>query len=440
MSFFSIEQYQRPKRRQSTIPGCGACKLNKTCHSPKMQAVGKGEKQILIIAETPGKKEDIRGTQLIGSPGKFLTRILKKNGIDIKKDCRKINAVLCRPPKGKKPKEGHIEACRPNLLNEIKNNPPKLIISLGTSAIHSLLGHRWPRDLGGIQKWRGWNIPDQDLDIWICPTYHPQYVIRESIKNPAAELLFNKDIKRALKYLKKPIPDYKIKKENIELLIEFNDVLKYLKSFIKNPPLIIAFDYETTGLKPHLKKHRIVTCSFSKDSETATAFVVTNRIKPYLKEIFSNPKIWKIAANMKFEESWTKEKIKTPVINWGFDTMIASHYLDNRPSITSLKFQAFVKYGIIDYSSHIEPFLKGNKEDGGNSFNRIHEIDINELLLYNGYDSILEFRLAIDQLKEMGEDDPLKFMKSRRKRFKYITNTIPIFESRNVPKFSEKRQ
>ena len=76
--------------------------------------------------------------------------------------------------------------------------------------------------------------------------------------------------------------------------------------------------------------------------------------------------------------------------------MLAAHVLDNRPGITSLKFQAFVLLGQENYNSHIKPFLKAKK---GSKFNRIHELDLNDLLLYGGLDSYLEYWVAMKQIK-----------------------------------------
>jgi hypothetical protein len=110
---------------------------------------------------------------------------------------------------------------------------------------------------------------------------------------------------------------------------------------------------------------------------------------------------------MKFEEVWSTIRMKQSVDGWYWDSMQAAHILDNRPGITGLKFQTYVNFGIIDYSSSIEPYLSG---DGSNGFNRTQEIleDIqkrNDLLLYCGLDSIYEFRLAMKQMDLINPDN-----------------------------------
>jgi hypothetical protein len=88
------------------------------------------------------------------------------------------------------------------------------------------------------------------------------------------------------------------------------------------------------------------------------------------------------------------------VKNWAWDGMQAAHVLDGRTGITSLKFQAFVQFGLPLWNKTVEPYLEA---DGGNQKNRIDKCDLHELLLYCGLDSLIEFRLAKKQMKEMAK-------------------------------------
>lgn len=80
----------------------------------------------------------------------------------------------------------------------------------------------------------------------------------------------------------------------------------------------------------------------------------------------------------------------------------AAHVLDPRGGVTGLKFQSFVRLGTPDYSHHIRPFLES--DGGGNSVNRIREIEIGTLLKYNAMDSLLEYHVGESQRKELGYD------------------------------------
>ena len=114
---------------------------------------------------------------------------------------------------------------------------------------------------------------------------------------------------------------------------------------------------------------------------------------------FLKSKTPKIGANDKFEERWCLKHLGISVKNWVWDTVLAAHCLDNRPGITSVKFQAFVRLGVEDYDSSVKPFLEGA---GGNGRNRIREVDVGKFLLYCGLDSLLEYKVAKIQAREMG--------------------------------------
>jgi DNA polymerase I-like protein with 3'-5' exonuclease and polymerase domains len=125
-----------------------------------------------------------------------------------------------------------------------------------------------------------------------------------------------------------------------------------------------------------------------------------NRIqrKPFV-QLLANENIKKIAHNLKFEETWSKVRLRQSVKGWNWDTMLMAHILDNRRGVTGLKFQTYVYFGIADYSSEIEPYLISVDPKDGNSLNRIEELikkpgEKEKLLKYCALDSIFEYRLA----------------------------------------------
>lgn len=397
MGFFTREQIGEPiPKRQS----CYQCGLYKNCITPRMESTGKGEKGIFVLAEAPGKLEDEEGTQLIGKAGKLLRRKLNSLGIDLDRDCIKMNAVNCRPDRNRTPTSREISICRSKILREIEKFKPKLILLLGGPAVESVIGNVWKKDLGGITKWRGWTIPDRHYNCWICPTYHPSFVLREE-KNPACELIFEQDLEKALRMLHAPFPEFKPIKDGIRIIEKLKPTEEYLKRLKSKKPEVISFDFETTGLKPHKKEHRIVTCSISTSEDSATAFLMGDQtVNLLIKMILKNEEIKKIGANIKFEHSWAREKLGVEVRGWIHDVCLAQHMMDNRQGICSAKFMAYIYLGIADYDNHISPFLKGDSKSG-NAFNKINKIPIRDLLLYNGIDSKLEFTIAMKQMEEI---------------------------------------
>lgn len=375
----------------SVIDDCSKCKLSNGCVTPKMKPTGDGRKGILVIAEAPGKTEDEKGVQLIGQAGQVLRNVLKRQGIDLDEDCWKTNAVCCRPPKNRTPAKREINCCKPRMIQIIKEKNPRLVLLLGGVALESLLSTRIGTEIGGINKWRGFHIPDQEYKTWVCPTFHPSFILR-SKGDIVIENIFNKDIERALKKLNKKIVEHK---QQVEILDDSraNNLCQQLLDF---PPELLSFDYETTGLKPYRKGHKIVCCGVSFKKGEAWAFKLENeKVIKYWTEILKNKHIPKTAHNMKFEHQWSRNVLGVNVRGWVLDTMIASHIIDNRSGVTGLKFQAYANFGIGDYSSHISKYLQS---DNGEGFNRIEEADQEELFKYCGMDALLQYKLAKRQI------------------------------------------
>jgi DNA polymerase len=364
-----------------------------------MKPTGKGRRGVLIVAEAPGKEEDQRGIQLIGDAGKRLRRTLTKIGVDLDKDCWKTNAVICRPPNNATPDSTKIEACRYNLLSTIDKFKPHCIVLLGGSATESLIGHVWGTDhAGSISTWAGWRIPCQEPNAWVCPTYHPSYLLR--CNDQALDLHFEHDLAAAFGLTGVPWPSPQPDpRASIQVVMDPHKAARIIKGMVAKGGLT-SFDYETTTLKPDGPHANIVSCSICWRGERTIAYPMHGEAVAATKEYLSSD-CKKIASNMKFEERWTRAIFKMPVKNWVFDTMLAAHVLDNRMGISGLKIQAFLRLGVKKYNNQIEEYLEAPT---GNSKNRIKEADLNELLLYNGLDSLSEYQLAGIQARELGVD------------------------------------
>jgi DNA polymerase len=416
--FFGKEEIRGRRSGQSK---CFPCELSQVCKTPEMPPSGKGEKGILVIAEAPGATEDERGTQLIGQAGQRLRSILLNYGIDLDRDCRKTNAVNCRPPDNRVPTSKEIDLCRLRVWEEIATFKPKLILLLGNAAIESFLGHRWKKELGGVTKWRGFVIPDSDAGCWAMATYHPSYLLR-SQGQPVVETVFRQDIQLALQHLEagknslaqstEPRQVSAISPEqvggprggqnSIKLLRSGAEAVQELRNLYRDLSEsggLMAFDYETTGLKPYDPGHEIVCCGVATENR-AFAFEMTpdRELRRWWRRLLTAESILKTAHNMRFEDTWTNVILGYPVVGWRWCSMLASHVLDNRPGITGLKFQAYVNFGIVDYASKIEPYLTTTD---GRGFNRAKEAPLKDLMRYCGMDAWLQYRLAKKQIREV---------------------------------------
>lgn len=410
--FFSKQQTESKSRPDGKKLSCTACGLYQFGDSPRMQPFGNFKKGILNIGEAPSEVDDKRGKQWQGKTGNFLYRTFQRHEIDLFQDCLNINAINCLPMDRKNeirvPNHFEIDCCRKTIVQQVIDEyQPKVINVFGTSALYSVIGKRWKKDLGSISKWRGFVIPDQELKTYICPMFHPSFVEKETNYNPVVAKIWEDDIVQSILYSNKEFKRYK--QPRIEI-IEDLSIFDSIKTGAVVP------DIETTGLKPHAEGHRIICIGVAVNPDLSYVFMVPGKtrrqLRPFI-NLMTNPDVKKLGQNIKYEDTWFKVRMGIEVNGWEWDAMLASHILDNRPEITNLKFQTYVNFGIIDYASKITPFLKSIDEDNANSLNRILELvgsesGRNELMTYCGYDTIYEYRLAMLQ-QEIINFDGLPF-------------------------------
>lgn len=155
---------------------CKACPLWK----PATQTVfgeGPANAEIVFVGEQPGDTEDLAGAPFVGPAGKLLDRALADAGVD-RSTVYVTNAVkhFKFTPRGKrrlhqKPNGGEIEACRFWLSAELEVLKPRLVVALGATALHSLVGKAMPvgKNRGRIMHVNG---------LAVLATVHPSYLLR----------------------------------------------------------------------------------------------------------------------------------------------------------------------------------------------------------------------------------------------------------------------
>lgn len=400
--FFSASELASGKAPAPTIAQCGACGLLRQCRSPKLKPVGNGRSGILLVGEGPTPHDDAAGRLLASSNlDNPLEKAMRFLGVDILEDCWYTAATICYAESGKR--EEMAEFCRPNLVDVVQELKPLCIVPLGPYAVRSVLGWLWKEDVGSISRWVGWNIPSQKLNTWICPTYGPHYI--QHYREPVAYAQFQAHLQRAFSHKSRPfetVPDYKA-----QVRVELDDeaAAEYLQWVYNHAARrnwesgSLSFDYETDRLKPDADDAKIITASICYAGRHCIAFPWTRRTREALGALLFCP-IPKTAANYKFEERWTRAKFGQGVTNWKWCTLLGAHGLDPRPDICSLKYQAFIRLGQESYDTHLHRLLEAPT---ANSSNRWRDIEISQLLLYNGLDSILEYHVAESQMQEWKE-------------------------------------
>lgn len=397
MSGFFSSSTLTQKPPVASIPKCGACGAFKLCQSPKMSHRGKGKKRILIVGEYPSQGDDKKDRPFCGEKGRFLEDALFSFGLDLKEDCWMTNAMICLPTSySDKALANMTDYCAPNLHNLIAELKPVSIILLGLRAVQAFLRTCWKEDVGPLQRWLKWEIPCQKPNAWVYPMQSIVAVLSEK-KNSVMKRSFMEQLEKAVSRTETPwevIPEWS---KEVSVLMDSDTAVKAI-DVMSEKGGIIAMDYEANSLKPEYPETFIACVSFCANGRSTIATPWNNGIREATKRIIRNKNCKFIAANMKYEDRFTTHFVGASVRNWWLDTMIAAHVLDNRSGICSLKFQAFVNFGMPDYNFHIEPYLNN---DGNTHYNRIREIDMNELCLYCGLDSFLEYKLAVKQAKQL---------------------------------------
>lgn len=390
------------KKRGFRLPQCQACGLYKGCLAPKMPVAGEGARKVLIVGEAPGETEDARGKPFIGKAGQYLQKILRELGVDLFTDCWVTNSLRCRPPSNRTPHDKEVLYCRPYLLEALETLQPRVVILLGAAAVRSLIGHLWKEDVGGVSRWVGYQIPARAPNAWVCPAFHPSHCLRaEEEKNVLPRFFLKKHLAAAFTLTKRPWQTIPEERKQVRLIYDSYEACLAIDGIGEHAyksGIPVAVDYETDRLKPDENSSRIVCCSLS-DGETTIAYPWYGEVVSATCCLLQARSVGKIASNLKFEERWTRKHLGIRVRNWAFDTMLAAHVLDNREGTTSIKFQSFIRLGMPSYNDGVEPYLHG---EGGNGSNRIKEVPLDQILLYNGLDSLLEWQVAQQQAQELG--------------------------------------
>jgi len=162
--------------------------------------IGNINADIMFIGEGPGADEDKTGIPFVGKSGELLTSIIEK-GMKLKREEVYIsNIVKCRPPGNRTPLDIEISSCINYLYEEIKIVNPKIIVTLGGTALRSLLPH-----YSGITRYRGHKLTillNNGVRYNIIPTYHPSYLLRgsEMDKRKRKQELWQ-DIKKVMDFM-----------------------------------------------------------------------------------------------------------------------------------------------------------------------------------------------------------------------------------------------
>lgn len=169
------------------IRSCSLCNLSSTRNK---SIIGEGNPiaDIMFIGEAPGAEEDRVGRPFIGKSGQLLEKIITASGFSREKHVFLTNIVRCRPPGNRTPTENEVQACIPYLYRQIELIDPKIIITLGATALQRLLNDKTIKISKARGNWISWQ------DRLVMPVFHPAALLR----NPALKKDTWDDLKKVI--------------------------------------------------------------------------------------------------------------------------------------------------------------------------------------------------------------------------------------------------
>lgn len=358
----SLTEFRNPK--------CNKCGLCKDAEYICLTGYGSIKTSILIIGEAPGHREDESGRPFVGKAGKVLDVVLQQLGLS-REQVYITNAVHCRPPENHKISLDEIRACRSYLEAEIKKINPKIIITLGDTAVKAI----YNSNLTSISKERGRLTYNEEFKAHIISTYHPAYALR---KPEAAKWIFA-DIKSGLEL-------NKIKDKTLDL--DYQEIKGNAQTALKEITKygVVSIDLETSSLDMYDPKGEIKCIGFCNTKGKAWIYFNDRPgMVEFTQKVLDATDIL-IGHNIKFDLKWMYTRGLT-YKKQIWDTMVAIHLLDENYPEKALKHLARTELGVFgqklaEYSQTVQDHWE-NKTEPTNE----------EWLIYNGGDVDATWRL-----------------------------------------------
>jgi DNA polymerase len=162
---------------KAEIDACRRCDLGAKA-TQGVGGEGPSSARLMLVGEQPGNDEDLRGRPFIGPAGQLLRTLIAEAGIALT-DVYITNAVkhFNFELRGKRrlhktPLQRHIAACNEWLEREIASHRPRVIVTLGATALRAVLGRAM--SVGAARR-----KPLARHDgVSVVATYHPSALLR----------------------------------------------------------------------------------------------------------------------------------------------------------------------------------------------------------------------------------------------------------------------
>ena len=371
-------------------PNCAACGLDKKTNIP---VYGKGKRGLLILFDSQLPVHNTMNSFATGYEYSFIRDTLYQYGIIVEDDCYVASAIRCFT---KRPVIKNMECCKGALDFLIDSLKPKVILTVGSLSARYILKDTIPGAVN-LERVHGFTHNFRKHKCYSVSTWLP---FKESYKTVVSNKIIERDIMQAVIALTMPYREWKGEADCITLL-NTKEAKNWLKTQVSsNKTQWHAIDYETTGLRPYNKGHKILSCAISDGVDSSYAFMMEDELIPYMKQYLEAEHIKKIAHNMQFELMWSDDKIGTWGNSMNVCSMLLTHTIDNRDTgVTGVGFIAPMLLGCKPWDKDVAQYIGADKRDeakyGNNALNNMHRVPPRKLLMYNGIDSLVEMRIAV---------------------------------------------
>lgn len=268
-------------------PLCRQCTMHELGgQNPFMRPRGPDDPLITIVMDGVSAKEDQAGELAVDGPANIVYELLHKmadhTGVDPDRDVRWISTTRCAVRYGHKLQDLKTRGnwCRYFTVQDLMLHPPKLIIPVGSVALGLLCHKSNANDWGGkLLTYRGW--PDDWLTdpkfmlprmnpatglldhtghpvfgqapstrIPLYPIQHPRIVL--GMRNKDVTDRWKKDVINGVMLAKQDIKPLEYNLPWYRYTYDPKEIHRTLQYLIDNPGTLVAYDTETTGLKPWL--------------------------------------------------------------------------------------------------------------------------------------------------------------------------------------------
>lgn len=345
-----------------------------------------------IVGEAPGAQEVSRGIPFTGPSGKLLGLVLEHHGLK-KDEAFLSNAVLCRPPGNETPSKEAIEACRPRLIQELKEVDARTVLVLGNSAARSILESR----TGITQLRQGPGKSSSFLPgVRIIPTIHPAAALRHSDSFPDIVTDIGKIVNDPNLWV--PV-EYEVYEGQEAIL-----ALKELGSEYQGKPVAVdieaGVEKDGSGAFEHPSRFKDLCVGFS--YAPGRAVVINTRdgspaLSQQLRETMSDIKV--VMHNGKFDLAGMYRHTKGDASLW-FDTMLASYVLDERPGHHGLEVLSTEYLGAPSWKHDLDQYLGRGKTYAAIPSDVLHKYNAQDVgCTYQLY-QYFEERLEVQKMRK----------------------------------------